>query len=262
MAPTDDADPKQPHRRREDEDELEPIELEPPDEKPPSEPGSDSTPKKPTPEPPAERDAGAGTDDGTYELATDSHEPEAPAEREPAAAAPRVPYYRELQDQDQDEDLDPRYCLACGQSLSGVDADACPKCSHPFDPLDPSTYRKRPPIDAGPDPAETTRLRILLGALLGALLLGRLIVVLLADAQTGRIAVTVTHPFWIAAVIWIVFSLVRNERITGLMFWMTTGAAVGMFIGAFEGMWTLGSGLIVGLLAGFLREFVDITGGG
>lgn len=201
-------------------------------------------------------------EDGTYELhlPTDD-EPSTPSADAASSseASPRVPLYPELEQED-------RFCMACGGSLRGVEEYECPHCSHAFDPNDSSTYRNRPPLDTALDPAaaraEAIRVKLGLGGILALLLIGRLVVVLAAGDQAamglGRLTLLVTHPFWIAAVVWLSFGLIRNERLHGLVFWMLSGAAIGGIIGSLEGAWYLGSGVVIGLFAGILREYLDL----
>ena len=235
--PPSDATPSKPEPAKQDESELEPFELaEHPDNIPPASPK-----QRPDADP---TDGGEPTQLQTLELA----EPTAP---DPPTAPPRARLYP--------EDEEDRYCLACGQSLRGVDARECPTCHHPFDPSDPHTHRKRPLPSAAPTSAQSLGVKIGLGVVLGLLLLGRLVVVLMASSEGEHLSVLATHPFWIAAVIWLTVSLIRNDRFHGLIFWMLVGAATGARLGALEGSCALASGFFVGLMAGMMREYMDLA---
>lgn len=148
-----------------------------------------------------------------------------------------------------------RLCKGCGYRLTGLKSRACPECGRPFDPSRRATYAVEGDDDAKRSATPLShRIAWLLAA--GALF-GLHRALWLSDF--GIIAFLI-YPVWMLVVISVALVALRHERVGGLTFWMCAGFVLGALITVADGWLALICGMAVGVVAGVIREYRDLSG--
>lgn len=155
-----------------------------------------------------------------------------------------------------------RYCLPCGEDLTGLDLTRCPRCLRSFNPADDTTYRDTPKPEASPnwhDSDRVTRVSLFGLYLLGVLALSGLA----ADYGTGNnnvlgaLALALSVP-WLIGCVYLALRALGNRLNPSLIFTIPLATALGLLFALGSPPIILGSAFLLGPFTGLLFTWRNI----
>ncbi len=157
-----------------------------------------------------------------------------------------------------------RYCLVCGNDLSGLEITRCPRCLRSFNPADATTYRDTPKPEPAPAARWRNSERFALHALFALYLCGILLLNGLEvdysqgnNNVLGALALALSVP-WLIGCIYLALQALGSRLDPALHIAIPLATALGVLFALGSPPLILGAAFLLGPFTGLLFSWRNI----